>query len=62
MSTPSMSAQAASGPHPSAASDLVRLAIPIVLIAAAVAGAMWIDRGAPAPADETTAATSGASD
>lgn len=39
-----MASIAASASHRSPAADLLRLAVPVVLIAGAVAGTLWIDR------------------
>jgi hypothetical protein len=52
-----MHAPLIAAPHPSAASDLVRLAIPVSLIAASIIAALWIERGSMAAADEASGAT-----
>lgn len=53
-----MSPQAVSTSHPSPAADLVRLAIPLVLIAGAVAGTLWIERSPGAGATRSAAVES----
>jgi hypothetical protein len=54
-----MSPQAVSTSHPSPAADLVRLAIPLVLVASAVAATLWIERSPEAGATRTAAVESG---
>jgi len=56
-----MPAQLVTAPHPSAASDLVRLAIPVSLVAASIIVALWIDHGSMAAADEASRAKPAAS-
>ncbi len=50
-----MASIAASAPHRSPAADLLRLAVPIVLIAAAGAGTLWIDRASAFDSSPATA-------
>lgn len=56
-----MPAPLVTAPHPSAASDLVRLAIPVSLVAASIIAALWIDHGSMVMADEASGATPAAS-
>jgi hypothetical protein len=42
--------------HPSAASDLARLSIPLAIVAASIVAALWIDRGATMTVSDATAA------
>jgi hypothetical protein len=44
--------------HPSAVSDLARLAIPLAIITASIVAALWIDRGALVTADNSPGASS----
>jgi hypothetical protein len=48
-------------PRHSALGDLLRLAIPLALIAGAVAGALWIDHSSPLPDPATGEASAVAS-
>jgi len=54
-----MSPQAVSTSHPSPAADLVRLAIPLVLVAGAVAATLWIERSPETGATRSAAVESG---
>jgi hypothetical protein len=54
-----MSAQAVSTSHPSPAADLVRLAIPVFLIAGVVLATLWIDRSPQAGGAASTSVESG---
>jgi hypothetical protein len=47
--------------HPSAASDLARLAIPLAIVTASIVAALWIDRGATITVSDATAAAPAAS-
>ncbi|HSN22440.1 MAG TPA: hypothetical protein VLS49_17275 [Usitatibacter sp.] len=55
-----MATQSAPASRPTAVGDLLRLAIPLVLIASAVAGTLWVDRngGLDAAAQPSSAAES----
>jgi hypothetical protein len=54
-----MSPQAVSTSHPSPAADLMRLAIPLLLIAVAVAATLWIERSPEAGGVQSASAASG---
>ena len=46
--------------HPSAASDLARLAVPLVIVTASIIAALWIDHGAVAIHGDDAGASSAA--
>jgi hypothetical protein len=51
-----MSRSVAVAPHASAASDLARLSIPLLIITASIVTALWIDHGSVGAADEASGA------
>lgn len=55
-----MSARSAIAPRPSASADLARLAVPLLVIAAAIGTSLWLERGGLAIADATAGAPSSA--
>jgi hypothetical protein len=54
-----MSPEAASTSHPSTAADLIRLAIPMFLIAGTVAATLWIERSPEPGAAQSATVRSG---